>query len=194
MTHVFTDGSAFGNGKTLSVGGIGVFFDDNSPYNISKGFMGSKTLKVTNQSMELTAMVSALESIIENNLAKPVTVYSDSMYSIDCVTKWWKGWEKNGYMTKFKKPVLNKDLIKRLVRLNHQVDASYVHVPAHKLAPFRSDPNYALWYGNHEADRLATEAAKRMAKQKNQKGGASVLKMLGATGNLLKNGTVLTFN
>lgn len=63
----------------------------------------------TNNRMELRAAVEALQEarMISNGA---VTVYTDSSYVINGITKWVKGWQRNGWLTQEKKPVLNKDL------------------------------------------------------------------------------------
>jgi ribonuclease HI len=64
-------------------------------------------LETTNNRMELTAAVKALEA-----LTRPcsVTFYTDSEYLKNGITSWIKSWKKNGWKTAAKKPVLNQDL------------------------------------------------------------------------------------
>src|SRR4051794_34001332 len=65
----------------------------------------------TNNRMELTAAIAALEA-----LKRPCTVdlYTDSQYLRNGITSWIKGWKQNGWRTAAKKPVLNVDLWQRL--------------------------------------------------------------------------------
>jgi ribonuclease HI len=69
----------------------------------------------TNNRMELTAVISALELLKE-----PCTVelWSDSKYVIDGLQKGWaKGWKARGWVKSDKKPALNPELWDRLLRL-----------------------------------------------------------------------------
>jgi ribonuclease HI len=158
-TRVFTDGSAVRNGSPNACGGIGVWFADDSPFNIAEGFTSTPDNKVTNQSMELIAGIMALESIEENDMDKPITLCTDSEYVINCV-KWAPGWKKSGWLTKLRRPVLNRELIERLVELVESTGCILVHVMSHQTLPDDpSHPNYPYIYGNSRADELAKEGA-----------------------------------
>jgi ribonuclease HI len=61
----------------------------------------------TNNRMELTAAIKALDALTESCAIEVVT---DSEYVKNGVESWMAGWKKNGWMTKAKKPVLNRDL------------------------------------------------------------------------------------
>ena len=83
---VFTDGSCSGNGKKFAYGGIGIHFPNEELKDISKVF---DTGKVTNQRTELYAVLTTLR-YINKNLGLDnyeVVIKTDSMYTIDCVTK-----------------------------------------------------------------------------------------------------------
>jgi len=79
----------------------------------------------TNNRMELMAAIMALE-----NLKRPVTVtlYTDSVYVKDGITKWIDGWKARGWKTAAKKPVKNVDLWQRLDEAlgPHRVDWQWV--------------------------------------------------------------------
>ena len=99
---VFTDGSSMNNGYKNCYGGIGVFFEDNSPYNISEKMTFKDDGKVSNNVCELTACLRAILTIKDfkdfNNLEDCIIVYTDSKYLIDSITKWSDAWQKNGWM------------------------------------------------------------------------------------------------
>lgn len=63
--------------------------------------------RTTNNRMELTAALAALEE-----LSRPagVTIETDSRYLVDGMTKWLAGWKRNGWRTADRKPVRNADL------------------------------------------------------------------------------------
>lgn len=66
----------------------------------------------TNNRMELTAAISALEMLDDREDA---TVYSDSQYLVNGINKWVKTWQKNNWVTSDKKRVQNADLWEILI-------------------------------------------------------------------------------
>jgi ribonuclease HI len=95
----------------------------------------------TNNRMELTAVIQALAAL-EKRCA--VTVYTDSAYVKDGITKWIHGWKQRGWLTADKKPVKNIELWQRLDELNGGHSVQWRWVKGHS-----GDP------GNERADRLA---------------------------------------
>lgn len=70
--------------------------------------------RTTNNIMELTALIRALE------YAGPecaLLIRSDSQYSLNVMTQWAKGWRRRGWKKADKKPVKNLELVKRLLEL-----------------------------------------------------------------------------
>jgi ribonuclease HI len=100
--------------------------------------------QTTNNQMELTAAIKALEA-----LTRPCEVdfYTDSQYLRQGITEWIKGWKKNGWMTSAKKPVLNKDLWVRLHDLTQQHTIKWHWTRGHAGDTF-----------NERVDQLATQA------------------------------------
>ena len=100
--------------------------------------------QTTNQRMELTAVLEAVRS-----LEGPLTVFSDSVYVVNCFRdRWWEGWIRRGWRNSQKKPVANRDLWVPLIELVLAREIDFVWVKGHAGDPW-----------NGEADRLATEAA-----------------------------------
>lgn len=99
----------------------------------------------TNNRMELTAVIRALDALKE---PCHVALHTDSRYVIDGITKWIFGWQKNGWKNSQKKPVLNADLWLELLesRSRHRID--WIWVKGHDGHP-----------ENERADRLASDAA-----------------------------------
>ncbi len=99
----------------------------------------------TNNRMEMTAAISGL-----NALTKPcrVTLSTDSRYVMDGLTKWIKGWQRNGWKTADKKPVKNADLWQELLDAAKPHRIEWVWVKGHAGHP-----------ENERADRLASDAA-----------------------------------
>lgn len=159
--EAYCDGSSLGNGRKTAHGGIGVFFGDDHPWNHSEGFVGSEDVKVTNQTMELRAIAKTLDIAVDHDVGR-ITIFTDSLYSINCLTRWAANWKRNGWKTASDKPVLNKELILDILKSMEGVRAEFVHVRSHISPPPATDAvAYARWHGNAMADRLATEAARR---------------------------------
>jgi ribonuclease HI len=116
--EIWTDGACSGN---PGPGGWGVVMKVNGKD--SELFGGEAA--TTNNRMELMAAIMALESLPAG--AKPV-LHTDSQYVKDGLTKWIKGWKRNGWKTADRKPVKNQDLWMRLetAALEHQVDWRWV--------------------------------------------------------------------
>jgi ribonuclease HI len=105
----------------------------------------------TNNRMELTAVIRALEA-----LKRPVQarVYTDSEYVRRGVTEWLAAWKARGWRTADRKPVKNQDLWERLDELRAHHDIEWQWVPAH-----------AGVAGNERVDRLANEAIDALSRQ-----------------------------
>ena len=107
--EIFTDGACRGNpGK----GGWGVMIRSNG---LEESLYGGN-ISTTNNIMELTAAIKALEYIPENS---NVVLTTDSKYVMQGITKWIKNWKIRDWKTASKKPVLNKELWKRLDSLTN---------------------------------------------------------------------------
>lgn len=141
---VYTDGACSHNGFHGAKAGLGVYWGDNHPLNTSARLEG----KQTNQRAELTAALRALEQINEHHKRRKVTLYTDSKYTINCVTDWIHRWKKNGWKTAQKTDVINKEDLVKLDKLNRELDVKWEYVPGHKNV-----------YGNEKADKLAREGA-----------------------------------
>ncbi len=102
---------------------------------------GGEPGSTTNNRMELTAPIRALEA-----LTRPVTVHlhTDSTYVRNGIMTWVAGWERNGWRTSAKQPVKNEDLWRQLVAACERHDVTWFWVKGH-----------AGNEGNERADRLA---------------------------------------
>lgn len=161
----FTDGSTLNNQeKGKRRGGIGVFFGDNDPRNISYSLKESKYFKVTNQVAELLACIKGIETLLgsEKTIAKQIIIYTDSMYIINSISSWAKNWMKNDWKKSNGRTVENVKLIKKLYYYCLNLGIILRHVKAHKNPPAEDSDDYKLWYGNDKADKLAVAASKRL--------------------------------
>jgi ribonuclease HI len=138
---MYTDGAASGN---PGPGGYGVVL---STAGHSKEFSGGYRL-TTNNRMELLAVIVGLEALkVEQCI---VTVYTDSKYVADAVSKGWVfGWEKKNFTGK-----KNPDLWSRFLKAYRMHQVKFVWIKGHANIP-----------GNARCDRLAVEASKNKVLQ-----------------------------
>jgi ribonuclease HI len=108
---IYCDGGCRGNQNIENVGGWGAVFQYKGK---SKELYGGE-LNTTNNIMELTAAIKALESLKTTNI--PVEMYIDSAYVVNGMNDWIKGWIAKGWRKSNKKPVENKELWIRLKEL-----------------------------------------------------------------------------
>ncbi|KAK5737035.1 hypothetical protein LTR17_006996 [Elasticomyces elasticus] len=107
--RIYTDGSSLANGRAEAVGGVGVYFGPGNKLNISEGLPGSKQ---TNQRAELTAVLRALEVSPKD---RRLEILTDSKYSIQCCTEWFRKWRSNNWINAAGKAVENKDLVSKII-------------------------------------------------------------------------------
>ncbi len=87
----------------------------------------------TNQRMELTAVLKALQAI-----DGPVSIHSDSTYVVNCFNdRWYEGWLARNWRNSQKKPVANRDLWEPLVEIfeRRRPDLRFVWVKGHSGDP-----------------------------------------------------------
>tara|TARA_Y100000590_G_C15563066_1_gene955548 strand:+ start:533 stop:979 length:447 start_codon:yes stop_codon:yes gene_type:complete len=135
--EIFTDGACKGNPGIGGWGAILIYKDH------VKEISGFK-LESTNNIMELTAVIKALNSLKEQC---HVILTTDSNYVKDGITDWINTWKLNGWKTANKKPVKNKELWIKLDSLSQK------HIIDWKWVKGHSGHLY-----NERADQLANEA------------------------------------
>jgi ribonuclease HI len=118
---IHTDGACSGN---PGPGGWGAILG----YNGTRKELSGGEAETTNNRMELTGAIMALES-----LKRPckVEMHVDSAYVKDGITKWIHGWKRNGWKTADKKPVKNVELWRRLDAAIAAHDISWHWVKGH---------------------------------------------------------------
>ncbi len=116
--EVFTDGACRGN---PGPGGWGVLLR----YGEHEKELYGGAKETTNNRMELTAAIKALEALKRSS---DVILTTDSQYVRKGITEWLEGWKKKNWKNSAKKPVKNADLWQQLDELNqkHQVDWQWV--------------------------------------------------------------------
>lgn len=150
---IFTDG-AYKNNKAGY--GIIIITPDKPIINLSGRF---KIEPITNQRAELYAIYMGLKYFYKNRdkyNTKNITIYSDSEYSLKCITIWYKKWNENNWKTTDNKCVKNIDLIKSILKYKNKLIANYYtiifkHVKSHQ----KNNDVFEIKY-NNLADTLAT--------------------------------------
>jgi ribonuclease HI len=151
--NVFCDGSCRRNGKPGAKAGYGIYVTKNGkPYHSHSAVVPGEDLQ-TNQRAELLALHYALQYIAESGI-RGSTIYSDSKYSIQCLTVWSKAWRAAGWKKADKKVISHVDIIPAMCELWDSISefTQLVHVFGH------TGGTDAISVGNAEADRLANEA------------------------------------
>ncbi|MBV6635040.1 MAG: ribonuclease HI [Mameliella sp.] len=145
--HVYTDGACSPNPGPGGWGAVIVNPRSGGTFELS----GAPNGETSNNKMELTGPIRALELLLEKKGPQFVRVFSDSKYVINGVTNWIHGWKKKDWRLSNGDPVKNVELWKRL-------DAART---AHKLVVFEWVPGHAGIEHNERADRLAVAARAR---------------------------------
>jgi ribonuclease HI len=133
---IFTDGACSGN---PGPGGWGAVLRSGGH---EKELCGGEC-DTTNNRMELTAAIEALEALTE---PCQVTLTTDSTYVRDGITRWLANWKQNGWRTAAKKPVKNQELWQKLDRQASRHDVIWKWVKGHSGHP-----------DNERADMLANQ-------------------------------------
>jgi ribonuclease HI len=134
VVRIYADGACKGNpgpggwGAILQYGGT------------EKEIFGGEP-GTTNNRMELTAVIRALEALTRPSV---VEVYTDSQYVQKGISEWLRDWKRRGWKTADKKPVKNRELWEELDRLQAQHRITWHWVRGHAGHP-----------ENERADRLA---------------------------------------
>jgi ribonuclease HI len=135
---IYTDGACSGN---PGPGGWGVLLQYGDKEKTLKGGDPS----TTNNRMEMTAAIKAIEAINETYTGE-IILWTDSTYVMKGITEWIHGWKKKNWIKSDKKPVINSDLWKVLDNLNSQKNIQWNWVKGH-----------AGVEGNERADELARQ-------------------------------------
>lgn len=120
--EIYTDGACSGNPGPGGWGAVLV-------YNGKEKELSGSEKETTNNRMELTAVIMALNAL---NQPCEVKLTTDSKYVCDAVNKGWVySWRKNGWKKSDKKPALNVDLWKKLLSLLEKHEVEFIWVKGH---------------------------------------------------------------
>ena len=139
--EIFTDGACKGN---PGPGGWGAILR----YGTAEKEISGGESNTTNNRMEISAVLEALKCLKE---PCEVTLYSDSQYVCNAISKGWaKKWKSNNWMRTKTEPALNSDLWKEVLELCDKHKINIVWVRGHAGHP-----------ENERCDRLAVAAAEK---------------------------------
>lgn len=139
QVEIYTDGACSGN---PGPGGYGIILT----YKRNKKELSGGFIRTTNNRMELLAAIVALDALTE---PCEVTLYSDSRYLVDSVTKnWLQSWKRRNWIKADKSPVKNVDLWERYLAAQARHKITMVWVKGHAENEF-----------NNRCDELARSAA-----------------------------------
>lgn len=183
---IFTDGSSRGNPGS---GGFGVIISGDDYVQE----IGGREEKTTNNRMELLAVITALEALPRD---KNLEINTDSAYVLSGSTRWIYGWQRNGWKTASKEPVLNQDLWERILPLLEKRNIKWNLLPGHSgiagnercdviATSFADNKPVDLYYGNKENYQIDLEVGipKEKEKPKNKNKAHSYISMI--NGNVL---------
>ncbi|GBP18568.1 Ribonuclease H1 [Eumeta japonica] len=141
--QVYTDGACSENGKSNARAGLGVFWGENHPLNLSEPVTG----RATNNCGEIQAAIRAINQAVQHGISH-LAINTDSQFLINSVTKWMPAWKRKGWTLKSGEPVKNQIDFKELDSIKNKLNIKWNYVTAHNGV-----------YGNEMADKLAKEGA-----------------------------------
>jgi len=125
---------------------------------VRKEKMGPKWNTTVNE-MELTAILEAIKTLKCNvKRSYMATIYSDSQYCVNVLTKWWPRWERNNWITATGKPVGNKELIQEIIAAKN-IRTSLGHAIRFRWVRGHNGNEH-----NERADQLAGSARRSLVK------------------------------
>lgn len=151
---IYTDGACSNNGSSNAKAGLGVHFSPKNEIKIDDISLNiiSASKRPTNNIAELLAIEMALLKCKEKNINIPITVYTDSDYSIKCIKYWYPNWLKNNNLTGKK----NIDILQRIHKIL-PLNLEFIHIKAQHNTKLEDEHSI----GNKIADRLAVDGVNK---------------------------------
>jgi ribonuclease HI len=150
--EIYTDGACSKNGKKGAQASWAFYLPEHN--SLSNAQRVPEGQSQTNQRGELMAISEAVKAVeisfplIETDLK----IYTDSMYSKNCLTEWLPSWIRNNWKTSQGGSVIHRDLIEETSnRLSRFKSFNITHVKAHTSGTDEHSRN------NHIVDRMATQ-------------------------------------
>ena len=143
--NVYTDGACSSNGRDNPRAGLGVWFGDNHPMNVSKPLEG----RATNNHAEIEAATEAAMQAKRAGITD-LKINTDSEFLVSCAKDWIPKWKANGWKTANNEPVINKSELIKMDKALDSLNVEWKHVKSH-----------AGVRGNEMADKLARAGCSR---------------------------------
>ena len=154
IIQVYTDGSCLYNGTKRAKAGVGVYFGQDDPRNLSRPL--SRGERQTNNRAEMTAIIEAMKRTESELIAgHPLLIHTDSEYSMRVLGEYGRRCQRSGWKNTYGITPPNLDLMQRGLTLLDRYP-SHIHLH-HVLAHTGSMDVHSL--GNKAADALAVEGA-----------------------------------
>lgn len=148
LVHIYSDGACSPN---PGFGGWGAVLIAPDHGNARRELSGAEP-NTTNNRMELMGAIMALRALKRPSL---VVAHTDSLYLRNAFEKrWLVSWQRNGWVTSAKKPVLNRDLWEELLR----------HAATHRIE-WKWVPGHSTVIENNRCDALAVAARLALAEE-----------------------------
>jgi ribonuclease H len=141
---VYTDGACVKNGNPEARAGIGVYWGENHPNNVSQPLHGRQT----STRAEIQAAIKAIDQAKQDRYTE-ITIHTDSDFLCKAANKWMPNWKINGWERSNGKSVINKEDFVQLNDASRGIKVNYEKVAAHRGIA-----------GNEAADRLANKATR----------------------------------
>jgi ribonuclease HI len=144
---IHCDGACSNNQQRVNRGGWGAVLR----FGVKVRELSGSEANTTNNRMELTACIRALEAVTRRDLA--VEIYTDSAYLCNAINqRWYERWRQNGWKTTARQPVENRDLWEKLLAL----------LSAFRCPKFFKVKGHSDVTDNVRADQLAREASESL--------------------------------
>lgn len=130
--RVFTDGACSKNGQQGAKASYAYYFPDHK--HLSKADRVPDSSSQTNQRGELMAIAEAVKVMYEKFPVEEteIQIYTDSMYSKNCLTQWVVGWVQNNWKTSQGSLVVHRDIIEETTKILPKFKSYTIsYVPAH---------------------------------------------------------------
>ena len=145
---IYTDGACKYNGSDKARAGIGVYFNKHNKISIPNISERLIYKKQTNNAAELMAILKCLEKCVEYKINQKIYIYTDSDYSMKCITLWYPEWIKKENFNDRK----NIDILHKIYDIYKKLDVEFRHIRAH------TGLNDIHSLGNDMADKLAVRS------------------------------------